>query len=535
MVKNLIKTEVKGAVKKLFASARQIDFAVLPGDKFADYTSNIAMALIRQLAESDPQTTAEKIKAELEKSKNFNKYVSKTEVAGAGFLNFTLSELALGEEIKNLESLLNLGCNFNKDKKVLVEFVSANPTGELHIGHGRGAFFGDALANILEFSGAEVEREYFINDSRESVQIKELGKTVLGKGESYLTPKLAEKIKNLKIFREMEGGAGFDMARVIQRENQKFIEEDLKIKFNTWFSEEEELRQKGYFETALRKLEGKNLVYKKNGALWLKTSEYGDNEDRVIVRSDGTIPYFLSDISYHLHKFNRGYDKLINIWGADHHGHVKRIMAVKKMLGWKGEFDVLISHLVTLKEGRERKKLSKRAGTIVLLSDLVEELGLNVVRWFYLEKALGTHMEFDMELARKQSAKNPVYYVQYAHARIHSILEKSKIQPSNWRTKTETNSKSQISKLSKNPSARNLIIKLIQFPEIIEEIPNDYAVHKLTTYAYELAGEFSQFYRDVKVIGSGKDEEPRLALAGLTGRTLAKSLNLLGINAPNKM
>jgi arginyl-tRNA synthetase len=171
----------------------------------------------------------------------------------------------------------------------------------------------------------------------------------------------------------------------------------------------------------------------------------------------------------------------------------------------------------------------------VLLSDLVEELGLNVVRWFYLEKALGTHMEFDMELARKQSAKNPVYYVQYAHARIHSILEKSKIQPSNWRTKTETNSKSQISKLSKNPSARNLIIKLIQFPEIIEEIPNDYAVHKLTTYAYELAGEFSQFYRDVKVIGSGKDEEPRLALAGLTGRTLAKSLNLLGINAPNKM
>ena len=515
MIRDLIKKEIEKAVNKIYPErSRGID--TYADGKFGDYSSNIALAI-----GGNPRENAEKIKEKLSELKLFS-----VSVAGQGFLNFSLTEKGLVEGLKSLSAKPK-----KQNKKVQIEFISANPTGELHIGHGRSAFYGDALANVLSAAGYKVEREYFINDSKESTQIKELGKTALGKGETYLTDNLKYKISKLKNRIKKikdDGEAGFLLAKEIQKDNEKFIKSakgGLGIKFDKWFSEEKELRAKKVFEKTLELLKKKKLAYEKDGALWLKTSQFGDEEDKVILRSDGSVSYFLSDIAYHADKFKRKYNKVIDIWGADHHGHVKRMMIAKEMLKLNGDLEILISQLVTLKKGEELQKLSKRKGNIVLLKDLVDDLGLDVVRWFYLQKSLSTHMEFDLDLAKEQSAKNPVFYVQYACARMHSILAKSQVPISNF----QINSKLQFSK-----PIRNLIVKLIQFPEIIEDTAKDYQVHRLTTYAYELANEFSQFYRDVKVIGS-ENEKELVALVALTRNTLAKTLNLLGISAPEKM
>ncbi len=511
-MRELIREEIEKAVKKLYPDKIGINFNLTSNTKFGDYSSNVAILL-----KKDPKKIAEKIKSP---------YISKIEIAGPGFLNFYLSEKGLVEGVKKISDCPKQGLG----QKIQVEFISANPTGELHIGHGRSAFYGDALANVLEKAGHKVEREYFINDSKESTQIKELGKTVLGKGKSYLTDYLKKKIESRKWKVDDEGKAGYLMAKEIQKDNEKFIKK-LGIKFDKWFSEELDLRKNKNFEKTLNLLKRKKFVYEKERALWLKTSKFGDNEDRVVVRSSGEIPYFLSDIAYHIDKFGRKYNKVIDIWGADHHGHVKRMMSAKEMLGWKGKLEILISQLVTLKEGGEKRKLSKRKGTIVLLKDLIKEVGLDACRWFYLEKSLSTHMDFDLGMAKERSQKNPVYYTQYACARTYSILAKSQFPISNF----QTISKTKISeKLLQNKPIRNLIKKMIQFPEIIEDTANDYQVQRLTTYAYELASEFSQFYRDVKVLGS-ENEKELIAIVSLTRKILADTLKLLGISAPEKM
>jgi len=518
-MRSILRAEIKKALNK------KINFNVFTNEKFGDYSSNVAMILAKDL-KNNPIEVANNLKSQISNLKSG--FFEKIEVAPPGFLNFTLSEKGLIEGVTNIcdsKYLSRLG----KGKRIQLEFISANPTGELHIGHGRSAFYGDSLANVLEKAGHKVEREYLINDSKESTQIKELGKTVLGKGKSYLTDYLKSKIQDTryKIQKTQdEGEVGYRIAKKIQKDNEKFIK-SLGIKFDNWFSEELQLRRKNEFKKTIELLKNKKLVYKKDGALWLKTSEYGDDEDRVIVRLSGEITYFLSDIAYHLDKIKRDYKKIIDIWGADHHGHVKRMMAVKKMLGWKSDLDILISQLVTLRDGGERKKLSKRKGDIVLLKDLIKEVGIDAVRWFYLEKSLSTHMEFDMVLAKEQSEKNPVYYAQYAHARMSSILAKSEIRS----TKLETIFKAKI--INSKP-IRKLILKLIQFPEIVEDSANDYQMQRLTTYVYELAGEFSQFYRDVRVIGS-ENEKELIALVVLTRKILADTLKLLGISAPEKM
>lgn len=522
MIRDILKNEIEKSVEKLFE--KKVNFNVVKEEKFGDYSSNVAMVLAKDL-KRNPIEIANNFKTNL-KSDIFDK----VEVAGVGFLNFTLSNEILINGLMDLENFLKN--KQNKNKKIQVEFISANPTGQLHIGHGRSAFYGDVLSNVLEKAGYKVDREYFINDSKESTQIKELGKTILGKGESYLTEELKSQIINLKTQVEKmknsentDGGVGYEFSKYIQKDTQKFLEKTAGIKFDNWFSEEENLRNNNEFKKTLELLKNKDLVYEKDGAFWLKTSEYGDEDDRVVLRSDGSVPYFLSDIAYHINKYGRGYDKVIDIWGADHHGHIKRMLAAKEMLGIKNGLEILISQMVTLKEGDEKKKLSKRAGTIILFSDLIRETGIDAVRWFYLEKSISTHMEFDMALAKEKSAKNPVYYVQYAHARMSSILSNS-------------NLKTQISKLNleiiNSKPTRNLIKKLIQYPEIIEDISKDYQVQKLTTYAYELASEFSQFYRDVKVIGS-ENEKELINLVSLTRKTLGDALKLLGISAPDKM
>ena len=516
-------------IKALIESTPLVGSKVLPNVTFSadkkngDLTTNFALITAKEI-ETSPKILAEKIKKDIEVG--LNGIVEKIEVAGPGFINFFLRDEAIISGLKEIEEKIKKSFEYLDGQKINVEFISANPTGELHIGHGRGAFYGDALSNVLDFSGARVTREFYINDSKESNQIKELGKTALGEGDVYLTEKLKTQIEKLEKNSDSISDVGFLLSNIVQKDNQNFIEKDLGIKFDVWYSEDEKLRASKINDKTLVELKKKDLVYEKDGAIWLKTSEYGDDEDRVVVRSDGTASYFLSDISYHANKFSRGYTSVIDIWGADHHGHVKRIEAVKKMLGWQGDFRVFITQLVSLKESGEISKMSKRAGNVILLSDLVNEFSIDVVRWFFNEKTLSTHMEFDMKRAREQTDKNPVFYVQYAHARMNSIIEKSKGLPEDL---------VELKDVIKEKSTRELSLKIMQFSETIEEIAKDFQVNKLTTYAYELASEFSGFYRDVRVVSDDSYNKGALEIVMSTKNVLAKTLSLLGISAPEKM
>lgn len=495
-----------------------------PADKKqGDYATNAALVYAKDSGKN-PRELASMLAERVASIKDSR--IARVEAAGPGFVNFFLTDGAIFEMAEKTGETISRGFSFKKGERINLEFISVNPTGKLHIGHGRGAFYGDVLARVLAYVGAGVTREFYINDSRESKQIIELGKTALGLGEQYKTPELESKIKAMCFSGKNESDAGFLLAKEVQKENAHFIEHTLGIPFDVWYSEDEKLRGSGVVQTLFDIFNEKGFVYEKEGAWWIKTSEYGDDEDRVVKRSDGTWSYFMNDIVYHADKIGRGYDSLIDIWGADHHGHVKRMQAVEKMLGWDILFQIFITQLVSLKADGIAKKMSKRAGTVVLLEDMVEEVGIDALRWFYLEKALGTHMEFDVELAKKQSAENPVYYVQYAHARICSIEENVRGKVSDGSALSDIGA----------PTARALASKVIQFSEVVEEIANDYQVHKLTTYTYELAAAFSQFYRDVRIL---QDDAPynagALKLALLARAALKQSLSLLGISAPAKM
>ena len=522
MISRFLRKELETVLRGLYPDRSGVFFAVSPEKRFGDYTTNAALMVSGQGVNA--REAADEIVAELKKSDEFTSQISKTEVAGPGFINFYISDSAMEKEIAALSEVKKLP--ILSGKKINIEFVSANPTGELHIGHGRGAFYGDVLANIFEFADAGVSREYYINDSRESNQIKELGKTALGKGEQYKTTKLVALLEQTDFSGLDEAEAGYKLAAAVQEYNRHFLENKLNVRFDKWYSEDEKLRASLLNERTLMALKAKECTYDKDGAVWIKTSTYGDDEDRVVVRSDGSPSYFLSDISYHSDKFGRGYDSVIDIWGADHHGHVKRMQAIKKMLGWAGEFKIFITQLVSLKENGVSSKMSKRAGNVVLLEDLVDEFGLDVVRWFFLEKTLNTHIEFDMALAREHSAKNPVFYVQYAHARICSILEKAKNAAADSAT---------IQSVLAKPTGRALAVKIIEFADVIQNIVAEYQVHKLTSYSYELATAFSEFYENVRVIEDGKYNSGAMTLAQVAQKILARSLGLLGISSPEKM
>ena len=414
-------------------------------------------------------------------------------------------------------------------KKISIESVSANPTGQLHIGNGRNAFSGDVLSNVLEKAGYKVVREYFVNDAKNSKQIIELGKTALGKGETYKTVRIVSLLEKNKITGQTESEAGWQLAQIIQNNNKDFLEKKLKVKFDKWVSEEEAIYQQNKINKMLDWLKKNNLVYEKEGALWIKTSQFGDDKDWVVVRETGEPTYLLSDIAYHKDKFDRGFDKVIDIWGADHQAHVSKIKAASKMLGFKGSLDILVLQLVTLRGG---EKMSKRLGNVITLEELVDEIGLDVARWFYLQKSLNTHTEIDLDLAKEQSEKNPVYYVQYAHARICSILSKSGKSPAF----AKASAGKENLKLLNQPAELALIKQLIRLPETVEDTARDYQVQRLPQYATDLATSFHQFYRDCQVLSDDKNlSKARLALVLATKIILKNTLSLMGISATEKM
>jgi len=484
-------------------------------------------------------------------------FLEKVEFLPPSFLNFYIKKDYLQKEIlKILKEKENFGkLNIGKKKKVNVEFISANPTANLHIGNGRGAFFGDVLANVLSFSGFKVVKEYYVNDAKNSNQIIELGKTGCGDGKTYLTEDLKLKIKKhkakiKKILQKAKNKeeaykeVGYLLAKEILKDIKDFAEKKLKIKFDRWFFEQKDLIEKGEIEKTLNLLKKKNLVYQKEGALWLKTSKYGDSQDWVIVRQNGQPTYFLSDIAYHKNKIERGFKKIINIWGADHQGHVRKMKAAMKALGYKGDFEILITQIVNLKGG---EKMSKRKGNIIFLEDLINEVGLDVARYFYISKSLSSQIEFDLDLAKEHSEKNPVYYIQYSYVRTQSIIKKAKIK---------VNKQANLNLLN-HPSEIRLIKKLLIFPEIIEDTAKDFQIHRLAEYGKDLASVFNQFYRDCRVISKPRiknnktrilkrnpyscDEnsrnlmEARLSLVLATKIVFSNLLSLMGISAPKKM
>lgn len=491
-----------------------------------DYSTNLAFLLGRKFSKS-PLEMASFLEKEVQKKGEFLFQKVKTH---NGFLNFFLSfEAILDEFSQILKKKENYG-DFPKNKqKVQVEFISANPTGPLHIGNGRGAFFGDCLANVLKKRGYEVEREYFINDAKFNSQIQTLGKTVLGKDTSYFSDYLKKKIAQFKLKLKKftsEKEAGYFMAKEIIKDIKNFILKRLKIKFDNFVSEQK-LYQESQFQKVYQLLEKKQLVYEKDGAKWLAISKFGAPKDEVIVRKTGEPSYFLSDIVYHKNKFDRHFDKIINIWGADHQGHVPKIKAVAKIFNYKGTLEILISQIVTLKGG---EKLSKRRGKIITLEELVNEVGLDVARFFYLTKSLNSPMEFDLNLAKEKSQQNPLFYIQYAFARICSIFKRGKIKEKEIKIK-----KKELTLLS-HPLEIDLMKELIRFPEIIEDCAKDYQLQRIPNYAFQLAQKFHTFYDQCPVLKERENlKKARISLLFGTKIVLKEVLSLMGISAPEKM
>ncbi len=497
-----------------------------PADsKLGDYASNIAF-LISKSEKQKPFLIAQMIAEKIIADKSAQEIFEKVEAAGAGFINFKLSVEFLSRYARSRVARQNVG----KGQKLNIEFLSANPTGQFQVGNGRGAFYGDVLGNIFKLAGYKVTKEYYINNAKSSNQIIELGKTALGMGEKYLTPYVEEKIEELQeelaSLIASPAQAGFLLAQAVHKDNKNFLEK-IGIHYDVWTREQEDLVDGGLIKKTFELLKKKGLVYDQDGAQWLKTTQSGDDKDKVLMRSSGEHGYFLADIAYHLHKIERGYKMIIDIFGADHQGHVLPMKIAMPILGYKGKFDILVSQLVQAKGGG---KFSKRAGNVIPLEELIDEVGLDVARYFYLMKSLDTQMEFDMDLAKEQSEKNPVYYIQYAHARMASILRKPKATSQ----KPKLQLKSQ--KLLSHPSELALIKILLRWSEVIEDTVNDYQVQRVTSYAYELASIFNQFYRDCKVISSDQDlTKARLELVLAAQEVLKEVLSALGISAPEKM
>jgi len=527
VIREKIKQFVAGAIKKLqennYFPGFEIPDVLIEHPENAslgDYATNISLKLVRDV-KKNPLEIAESIKAEILK-KNSD-FFEKIEIANPGFINFFISPDYLQKQVEEINkkksrySQLEIG----KGKKVQIEFISANPTGPLHVGNGRGGFCGDVLANILNRAGYEAKREYYVNNMGR--QMKFLENSLLGKEPGYKSPYIDELKK--KGEKNPQKAAKFIVGKIMK------TTANMGIKYDKWFYESDLTKDK---EKVLSYLKKKNLVYEKDNALWFKSTEFGDDKDRVLIRSEEKAEetyseetYFLSDIAYLKNRFERGFDKIIIFLGAEHHGYVGRLKAGAAALGYdKDKIITVIFQLVKLVQEGKEVKMSKRTGAFVTLDELLDEVGKDVSRFLFLTRSYGNHLVFDLDLAKEQSENNPVYYVQYAHARICSILKKSQIKKIG---KVNLN-------LLKEPPELALIKKFMQLPEIIEDTAKDYQVQRLPQYALDLAAIFHHFYRDCRVISEDKElSKARLSLVLATKTVLKDVLDLMGISAPEKM
>ncbi len=519
----------------------------VPRSDFGDWATNIAFLLARE-EKKKPVEVAGIIVEEMPASP----LVEKVEVAGAGFINFFLSPTYIVQELKEI---LSRGKDYGQQswgqgEKVQVEFVSANPVGPLHLGHGRWAAVGDSLANLLEKSGYQVSREFYINDA--GTQMEVFARSVSARYQEILG-KEAEFPEDgyrgqyiYEIAREIISRYGDKFSDWKKEEREKVFKElayeqvlvhlketllKLGVKFDVWFKEKS-LYEENKIEEAIELLKSKGYVYEKDGAVWLKTTELGDDKDRVLIRETGEPTYFAADIAYHINKRERGFKKVIDIWGADHHGYVSRMKAAMKALGYEDDFlEVIIGQLVNLFRGGQPVRMSKRTGEMVTLEELMEEVGPDVIRYYFASRDTNAPLDFDIELAKAESSENPVFYIQYAHARLASLFRKAREKG------LDLNSLSLDSLANlKEREEINLAKKLFLFPYVVEIATRTRAPFRLTNYALELASLFHVFYTECRVIGAEKGvEEARLLLSQATKIVLSETLRLLGIEAPQKM
>jgi len=516
-----IKDQIENLVNKIIG--QKIDFTVeIPQEKtYGDYATNVAMILAKK-TKKEPIILAEGIRLKLKDNNLFEKI----EVIKPGFINFFLKPSFLQKQIKEiLNKKEKFGqINIGKNKKVQIEFISANPTGPLTVANARGGPMGDVLANVFKKAGHKTEKEFYVNDSGNQVLI--LGKSILGqKGGQYKGKYIDELRKKIK--EKDAAKAGERAAKIITNEMIKKTTDKLGIKYDKWFFESS-LRKSGKVDKVLKFLKNKKLTYEKDGAIWFRSKKFNNNRDRVVVKKDGEKTYLGGDIAYHYNKFKeRKFDKVINIWGADHHGDVPGLQAGVAAMGFKGKLDIILHQFITILEKGKKVRMSKRKGVFVALDELLNMVGSDVVRFFFLMHSVDRHMDFDLGLAKEKSEKNPVYYVQYAYARIHSILAKSKVKSPKSKVKLN---------LLNHPSELGLIKELIKLPEIVEDTAKDYQVQRLPHYAIDVATAFHRFYTDCKVLGDYKDmEKARLSLVIATKIVLENILDLMGISKPKKM
>ncbi len=550
-VKSKLKQEIKDAVLKAgLAAEEQIPDVILetPKDKsFGDYSTNMAMQLAR-VAKKAPRAIAEELIAHFDRSKAS---IEKIELAGPGFINFYMNNSYLTDLIP---AVLQAGdaygeTNVGGKEKIQVEFVSANPTGDLHLGHARGAAVGDSLCNILAKAGYDVSREYYINDAGNQINNlalsvearyfqalgmeKEMpedgyyGADIVGIGQ-----RLAEEFgdKYVKVAEEERFEFFREYGLKYEMEKLKKDLEDFRVGFDVWYSETS-LYKNGKIDAALDALRAAGYIYEQDGATWLRSTDFGDDKDRVLIKQDGSYTYLTPDIAYHKDKLERGFEKLINIWGADHHGYIPRMRAAIQALGYNADtLEVEIIQLVHLFKNGEKMKMSKRTGKAVTMRDLVDEVGLDATRYFFAMRSSDTHLDFDLDLAVSESNENPVYYAQYAHARISSILRQGAEQGA---TADEKADWSQI----QSEKEMDLLKKIGEFPQAVSEAAVKRTPHRITNYIFELASTFHSFYNAEKVLDADNPErtKARLALVKAVQITLKNALSLIGVSAPEKM
>ncbi|WP_432202154.1 arginine--tRNA ligase [Staphylococcus warneri] len=547
-VKQTLVEEIEASIKKaeLANDIPEIKIEIPKDVKNGDYSTNIAMVLTK-IAKRNPREIAQAIVDHLDASKA---HVKKVDIAGPGFINFYLDNQYLADIIPEA---IQKGDQFgkaeeSKNKNILLEYVSANPTGDLHIGHARNAAVGDTLANILIAAGYHVTREYYINDAGN--QISNLARSIetrffeaLG-DDSHEMPEdgyngkdiveigkdLADKhpeIKDysdderLKTFRQL--GVDYEMSKL------KKDLSDFNTHFDNWFSETS-LYEKGEIKEVLAKMNELGYTYEADGATWLRTSDFKDDKDRVLIKKDGNYTYFLPDIAYHFDKVQRGNDILIDLMGADHHGYINRLKASLETFGVDSDrLEIQIMQMVRLMQNGEEVKMSKRTGNAITLREIMDEVGVDAARYFLTMRSPDTHFDFDMELAKEQSQDNPVYYAQYGHARICSILKQAKEQGIDISTDVD------FSKIT-NEKAIELLKKVAEFEPTIESAADSRAPHRMTNYIQDLASHFHKFYNAEKVLTDDIEKtKAHIALVEAVRITLNNALALVGVSAPESM
>jgi arginyl-tRNA synthetase len=551
-VKQTLKEEIVRSILAagIVAEGELPDFVLeVPKEKaHGDFATNVAMQLTR-IAKRNPRDIAQAIADNLQKDKA---YVAHIDIAGPGFINFRMNKSFLYPIISQiLEAGDKYGSvDIGRGQRVQVEFVSANPTGSLHLGHARGAAVGDALCNLLELAGYDVTREYYINDAGN--QVLNLAKSLEARYRQALgleaeMPEDGYYGEDIKQFAaELVAEQGDKLLQLSDEERLNYfrsyglakeldkIKRDLarfRVHFDEWFSETS-IYESGAIDEVLAEIRAQGHIFEKDGATWLRTTTYGDDKDRVLIKNDGTYTYLTPDIAYHRDKYRRGYDRIINIWGADHHGYIPRMKAAMSALGLDaGKLTVLIAQMVSLYQNGEKVKMSKRTGKAVTMEDLMDEVGVDPMRYFFTMRSMDSHLDFDMDLAVSKSNENPVFYVQYAHARICSIFRQAEEQG----IAVPPNGQADLSLLTTEEEF-DLLRKMGELPEEVEVAAAQYAPHRLIRYVYELASQFHSYYKAERVIASDAAlTQARLSLLAALRIVIANVLRVVGVSAPERM